>query len=215
MYKEFPIQTLTKEYKVIRVIENGAEGEKKLVYHIDDDNREDKKLYLVKVLPCTNKEDLKRYERELDVMKSLNHKNIAKIEKSIEEQEKLMIFLNYFEKGSLADIFNHKKRLDEEECKLYFEQIIEGTDYCHVNGICHRDIKPDNMQSNFFFFFSYFCNFFHFFKIRLLHGDGKTVVLSDFGLCAQISPNQLLNDFPGTPLYLSPEKYKVYHFFFF
>ena len=135
---------LNKEYKVVRPVENGAEGEKKLVHHVNDEN-EKKDLFLVKILPCSKTNDFERYEREIRVMKALDHKNIAKVVKAEREGGNLLVFFKYYEKGSLSDIFNDKSRLDEDECRRYFKQILEAVEYCHNNNIVHRDIKPDNM----------------------------------------------------------------------
>lgn len=186
MYKEFPTNTLNNEFTIVKEVKNGAEGTKQLV-HYKNDTKEEKDLYLVKILPCNKKEDKERYEREMKVIRSLNHNNIAKIVKTYCEDNKLFIFFPYYAGGSISDIFEDKPRLSEEDAKRYFLQMVDAVSYCHKQGIIHRDIKPDNV---------------------LLDASKENAYLADFGLCVEVKEGELLNDFPGTPLYNAPEKYK-------
>eukprot|EP01091_Cochliopodium_minus_P013221 TRINITY_DN4206_c0_g1_i1.p1 TRINITY_DN4206_c0_g1~~TRINITY_DN4206_c0_g1_i1.p1 ORF type:complete len:330 (-),score=77.54 TRINITY_DN4206_c0_g1_i1:58-1047(-) len=180
MYEEFPVTILNKEYKVMGEIDNGAEGSKKIVQRLD--NNESK--YLVKILPCSNIKDLERYEREINIFYKLNHPNIAKLISHTKDDDQLMMFFYYYSGGSLANMIDNE-RLDENRAKGYFKQLIEAVDFCHINKIAHRDIKPDNI---------------------ILDTDLKTAVLTDFGLCKELDYG-LFDDFPGTPLYNSPEKF--------
>eukprot|EP01035_Chromulina_nebulosa_P017179 gene17179-22695_t len=41
--------------------------------------------------------------------------------------------------------FGNSKRLNEEQAKFYFNQLVEGVEYCHNLGVCHRDLKPENL----------------------------------------------------------------------
>jgi serine/threonine protein kinase len=38
-------------------------------------------------------------------------------------------------------------KLSEEQARFYFQQLVEGVDYCHKLGICHRDLKPEVRHS--------------------------------------------------------------------
>lgn len=33
-------------------------------------------------------------------------------------------------------------RFCEETARFYFRQLVDGVQYCHENGVCHRDLKP-------------------------------------------------------------------------
>jgi serine/threonine protein kinase len=33
-------------------------------------------------------------------------------------------------------------RFSEETARFYFRQLVDGVQYCHENGVCHRDLKP-------------------------------------------------------------------------
>ncbi|XVF36545.1 hypothetical protein REPUB_Repub19eG0066900 [Reevesia pubescens] len=78
----------------------------------------------------------------------------------------------------------HNGRLSEAEARRYFQQLIDGVEFCHSKGVYHRDLKPENL---------------------LLDSQGN-LKISDFGLSAL--PEQgvsLLRTTCGTPNYVAPE----------
>ncbi|THG09097.1 hypothetical protein TEA_020397 [Camellia sinensis var. sinensis] len=78
----------------------------------------------------------------------------------------------------------HHGRLSENESRRYFQQLIDGVDYCHSKGVYHRDLKPENL---------------------LLDSEGN-LKISDFGLSALPGEGvSLLRTTCGTPNYVAPE----------
>lgn len=67
---------------------------------------------------------------------------------------------------------------------IFFAQLLDAVAFLHENGICHRDIKPDN--------------------ILVKSYDPPAAMLTDFG-CAS-DKSVILYDFPGTISYLAPEQ---------
>jgi serine/threonine protein kinase len=67
---------------------------------------------------------------------------------------------------------------------IFFRQLLEGIAFLHEHGICHRDVKPDN--------------------ILVRSYDPPEAMLTDFG-CAS-DRTQIPYDFPGTISYLAPEQ---------
>ena len=45
----------------------------------------------------------------------------------------------------MRSLITNKKRISEEEAKLYLAEIVIAIDELHKHGIIHRDIKPDNI----------------------------------------------------------------------
>jgi serine/threonine protein kinase len=49
------------------------------------------------------------------------------------------------EGGELMDFLLITGAFNEPLARHYFKQLMQGLDYCHVNGVAHRDLKPDNL----------------------------------------------------------------------
>lgn len=45
-------------------------------------------------------------------------------------------------KSSLGGLLRKEKSLKEVDAKKYFKQILQGVQYIHEKGVCHRDLKP-------------------------------------------------------------------------
>lgn len=53
--------------------------------------------------------------------------------------------MEYFQCPSLEDLIRNNHRFTEEDLKRMVYNIFETLKYLHAKGICHRDIKPDNI----------------------------------------------------------------------
>jgi len=58
-----------------------------------------------------------------------------------ENGQKLHIAMEYFEKGDLRRHLS--ERMPVPTAKLLARQLLEGLNFMHMNGIAHRDIKPE------------------------------------------------------------------------
>ena len=122
-------------------------------------------------------------EREIIIMKLLNHPNVLRLYDVWETSKALYLVLEYVEGGELFDLLVERGALQEAEAIKYFRQIILGTAYCHALGICHRDLKPENLLLN----------------------AQLNVKLADFGMAALESNDKLLETSCGSPHYAAPE----------
>lgn len=122
-------------------------------------------------------------EREIIIMKLLNHPNVLRLYDVWETSKALYLVLEYVEGGELFDLLVERGPLGEAEAIKYFRQIVLGAAYCHALGICHRDLKPEN----------------------LLLDAQLNVKMADFGMAALESNGKLLETSCGSPHYAAPE----------
>ena len=80
-------------------------------------------------------------EREIELMKKLNHPNIVKYIDSVKSKGHLHIVLEYMENGSLRDLVKKYGNLSETLVANYTTQILQGLRYLHDQGVLHRDVK--------------------------------------------------------------------------
>jgi serine/threonine protein kinase len=93
----------------------------------------------IKVLPPAFAEDaarMQRFEREAQVLASLNHPNIAQIY----GVEAGAIVMELVEGADLAGLLPLDTALD------YARQIAAGLEAAHEKGVIHRDLKPANIK---------------------------------------------------------------------
>jgi len=57
----------------------------------------------------------------------------------------VLLVLEYLPGGELFDILYYTSALTEKIARTYFKQLMDGMEACHDAGICHRDIKPQNL----------------------------------------------------------------------
>ena len=128
---------------------------------------------------------LQGIEREIVIMKLIEHPNIMRLYDVWETSTELYLILEYVEGGELFDYICENGRLSTSEALGYFQQIIAAVDYCHHFNIAHRDLKPENL---------------------LLDGN-KNIKVADFGMAAwqKSSSNGMLRTACGSPHYAAPE----------
>ena len=53
--------------------------------------------------------------------------------------------MDYLEGGELFQYVLDRKKLSEDEARVFFKQIMSGIDYCHKEKLIHRDLKLENL----------------------------------------------------------------------
>ena len=130
-----------------------------------------------------NERIIRAIEREIVVMKLIDHPNIMRLYDVWETSGELYLILEYIEGGELFDYIAEKGRLPEPEALDYFQQLIGAIDYCHRLNIAHRDLKPEN----------------------ILLTKEKSIKVADFGLAGWQCGENLLQTSCGSPHYAAPE----------
>jgi len=130
-------------YEVLSQIGQGGMGE---VYRARDTTlRRDVAL---KVLPATflrDHERMARFQREAEVLASLDHPNIGQIHGIVDSEDSRGLVLALIEGPTLADRMAAGP-LALEETVAISKQIIEALEYAHDRGVVHRDLKPANIK---------------------------------------------------------------------
>jgi serine/threonine-protein kinase HSL1 (negative regulator of Swe1 kinase) len=124
-------------------------------------------------------------EREIAVMKLLQHENIVRLFDVWENSNELYLIMEHVKGGELFGYVEARKvGVPEDETIFVFRQIIAALLYCHRMHICHRDLKPENI---------------------LIDPDKLQVKLIDFGMAALQADGKLLTTPCGSPHYAAPE----------
>uniref|UniRef100_A0A8R7U100 non-specific serine/threonine protein kinase n=1 Tax=Triticum urartu TaxID=4572 RepID=A0A8R7U100_TRIUA len=111
------------------------------------------------------------------------HPHIIRIYEVIETPKDIFVVMEYCQNGDLLDYIVMKRRLQEDEARRIFQQIISGVEYCHTNMVVHRDLKPEN----------------------LLLDSKYNVKLADFGLSNVMHDGHFLKTSCGSLNYAAPE----------
>ena len=183
-------------YEILAPIGAGGMGE---VYRAQDTKLG--RDVAIKVLPesfAHDAERMARFEREAQVLASLNHPHIATIY-GLERARRPALVMELVEGPTLAERIGGRA-MPLDEALPIAKQIAEGLEYAHEKGIIHRDLKPANVK---------------------LTADGNVKIL-DFGLAKaleapvpagnpSISPTLTLAGTQagvilGTAAYMAPEQ---------
>ncbi|KAG0233738.1 kinase-like domain-containing protein [Mortierella sp. GBAus27b] len=152
------------------------------------------KLCAIKVIDKqAHKPDiLFRLRREIELMESLDHPNIVKLQEVIETQFTIYVCMEYVEGRSLEQHLKAQEhgRVSERAARRITRELASAISHCHSRFVVHRDIKPANI---------------------LITTTGK-VMLIDFGLGNNFSPRSRLNTICGSLPYYSPEIARGSHY---
>ncbi|KLO13533.1 Pkinase-domain-containing protein [Schizopora paradoxa] len=141
--------------------------------------------------------NLRALEREIDLLRDLQHENIVQYLDSSSDDQYLNIFLEYVPGGSVSALLRNYGAFEETLCRHFVRQILQGLSYLHDRDIIHRDIKGANI---------------------LVDNKGG-IKISDFGISKKVEeiPSPLLvpqalakggrnrESFKGTVFWMAPE----------
>jgi tRNA A-37 threonylcarbamoyl transferase component Bud32 len=146
----------------------------------------------IKVLKIQDMPDemLDEFDREIDLMTKLRHKNIVQFVGASKVRGKLAIVTEFIELGNLTRLMDTCQLSYLIKLKIAVDAA-KAVNFLHQNKILHRDLKPDNLL------------------VVSLSPDPATVSvkLADFGTARAVS-EKLANKYTmgiGTPMYMAPE----------
>jgi serine/threonine-protein kinase len=137
------IGTRLASYEITALLGKGGMGE---VYRARDSklNRD----VAIKVLPdavAQDRERLARFQREAQVVASVNHANIAAIYELADAHGSHCLVLEYVDGETLAERIS-RGPIPLLEALEIAKQIAEALEAAHEKGITHRDLKPANIK---------------------------------------------------------------------
>lgn len=84
-------------------------------------------------------------QKEIQVMKDLDHPNICKLLATFEEGQNVYFIMELCEGGELFDRIIENGFITEKFSSVIVGQVASALSYAHGRGIAHRDIKPENV----------------------------------------------------------------------
>jgi serine/threonine protein kinase len=158
----------------------------------------------LKLLPehlADDPERLSRFQREAQVLASLNHPNIAQIH-GLEESDNARCIVMELVEGETLQERLKRGSVPVNEALQIAKQICEGLEAAHEKGIIHRDLKPANIKLTTDGAVKVLD--FGLARMREAEGAGTNLANSPTLMSAASTPGMIM----GTAAYMSPEQAK-------
>jgi mitogen-activated protein kinase kinase kinase len=141
--------TVSIRWQQVKLIGRGAFGSVYLASNLDTGTlmavKEIHFLDVAGLLPSL----YKSVKDELSVMELLRHPNIVEYYGIEVHRDRVYIFEEYCQGGTLASLLELGRIEDERIIQMYALQMLDGLQYLHSRNIVHRDVKPDSKYSLF------------------------------------------------------------------
>jgi serine/threonine-protein kinase len=131
---------------------------------------------------------LQRFQREIDILRKLEHPNIVRFYESGQQDLHYFFAMEYVNGVSYQTLLNDRGRLPWQEVLDLALQIAPALKHAHDRGVIHRDLKPSNLLRS--------------------TGESPQIKLTDFGIASLFASKHLTvtGGVVGTAEYLSPEQ---------
>ena len=185
MSQDYTVGQKLGDYEILGILGAGGMGKVYKVRNTISDRVEAMKILLPDL--AGQKDLADRFLREIKVLASLNHPNIAALRTALTLDNQLVMIMEFVDGVTLSSRLQ-QGAIPPMQAVKYIDQVLEALSYAHKQNIIHRDIKPANM---------------------MLTPDG-VVKLMDFGIARSGSDRSLT--LTGTTLgslnYMPPEQVK-------
>ena len=167
-------------------------------------NNKTKEIFACKELAKSKINNIEIFRNEINIMSKCDHPNIIKLYEIYEDPRYIDLIMEQCIGGTLFDklikrMQEKEETFSEKEAANILKQIITAVSYCHNQGICHRDLKMENV-------------------LFLNNHTNSPIKIIDFGLSQCIEKKKLvqvltgknygnitMNSPVGSPHYISPE----------
>jgi BR serine/threonine kinase len=161
-------------YLIERAIGSGKSSQVYLVKHNHTQQR-----YALK---CVLKSPDSQIRTEIALHTIPKHSNVLRLFSTFDTETHVCLVLELAERGELFDYLISQSFFSEDIALNFFRQVVYGVEYLHSLGICHRDLKSENV----------------------LLDLNYQVKISDFGLSKWI-PEGTATEQCGSAHYMAPE----------
>src|SRR5216683_519718 len=131
------------DYQILDELGSGGMGRVWRVRNVISDRIEAMKVLLPDL--AGRQELAARFLREIKLMASLNHPNIAALRTAFTADNQLYMVMEYVEGITMAEKLEHGA-IPVSDALNYIGQVLSAVSYAHQQKVIHRDIKPANMM---------------------------------------------------------------------
>ena len=136
---------------------------------------------------------VKKFEGEATALAVLNHPNIVRLLKYGAHEGVPFLVMEYVQGGRTLLTAAESQALrgqamEPARVRRILQQILDGLEAAHAQGVWHRDIKPENIM------------------LQEVAGNPDLVRILDFGLAKFAEDGSRTSTAMGTPAYMAPEQ---------
>ncbi|KFK30239.1 hypothetical protein AALP_AA7G235500 [Arabis alpina] len=178
------------QYTIGKLLGHGQFG----FTYVATDNRNENRVAVKRIdkAKMTLPIEVEDVKREVKILQALGgHENVVGFHNVFEDKNYVYIVMELCEGGELLDRILSKKdsRYTEKDAAVVVRQMLKVAAECHLRGLVHRDMKPEN------------------FLFKSTEED-SSLKATDFGLSDFIKPGMKFQDIVGSAYYVAPEVLK-------
>eukprot|EP00746_Dinoflagellata_sp_MGD_P040490 gnl/MRDRNA2_/MRDRNA2_19786_c0_seq1.p1 gnl/MRDRNA2_/MRDRNA2_19786_c0~~gnl/MRDRNA2_/MRDRNA2_19786_c0_seq1.p1 ORF type:complete len:519 (+),score=116.51 gnl/MRDRNA2_/MRDRNA2_19786_c0_seq1:94-1650(+) len=194
LYKDDLIQVSTQKkdidthYDFDKELGHGAFGK---VYKVSEKHTGEERVCKEVSIGAMSPQEAEMMKAELDITKALDHPYVVKLYEYCQSPQMIYIIMELIPGGDVRDLIDSKKdQVDERHAAKFMRQHLMALEYCHGQGVLHKDIKPENMMLT----------------IKNDPANAELKVI-DFGLAQAVTDRtkEDMGVIAGTPPYMAPE----------
>lgn len=82
---------------------------------------------------------------EIKLLKILKHEHVVEMRDFFWDDKRIYIVMEYCDGGDLSDFIKKRRRLPENICKKFLQQLAQALRFLRSHNVCHMDLKPQNL----------------------------------------------------------------------
>ena len=178
------IEVKIENYKITGIIGRGGMGA--IYYGEDLTLKRPVDIKMMRPEFLGDQQVVERFRAEAITTASFNHPNIATVYGLIQQQNSLLLIMEFVKGWTLSQLLHAHKAIPPEKAIYILNTALTAIGYAHKQGVIHRDLKPNNLMLN----------------------DNGLIKVMDFGVARVLSApkHTQTGQLIGTPKYMPPEQ---------